>query len=76
MTHKANGHLALVERRRTADLRTVARSQISTDDQIIRLDARLGAGIGAKKERARLAGTSKPVRKTRRGKNTNKENAK
>lgn len=42
-------------RRDCAAKRQEARAKLSAKDQIEKLDAKLGAGQGAKKERARLA---------------------
>lgn len=38
-----------------ADKRNVARAKRTPTEQIRRLDQKLGAGVGAKKERARLS---------------------
>lgn len=42
-------------RRDQAAARVAERAKLSAKDQLARLDARFGAGLGAAKERARLA---------------------
>lgn len=48
-----------------AEGRTLARAEVSPEDQIAILDARLGAGVGAVRERARLAAMIAPARRRR-----------
>lgn len=47
-------------KRQAAGERAVAWSSLSPREQLRRLDARLGAGVGAKKQRARIARTVRP----------------
>jgi len=49
-----NGRLARNYRRKTALERNEARSERSPQQQLAVLDERLGKGVGAEKERARL----------------------
>lgn len=42
------------ERRREAEARQKERDQLSAEEQLARLDERLGKGVGAARERARL----------------------
>jgi hypothetical protein len=75
MTHKANGKVARDQRRDSAAGRRGSRDERGTDGQIKALDKRLGEGVGAQKERDRLAmkeaDPTTKVRKTRRGKKAN-----
>jgi hypothetical protein len=52
--------MSLIKKARTEDAkeRQSAYAALSTTEKVARLDARLGAGVGAKRERARLAGQS------------------
>lgn len=49
------GAAAQDKRREEARARQLQRDELTPEEQIARLDARLGAGKGAKKERERLA---------------------
>lgn len=42
------------ERRREAEARQKERDRLSAEEQLARLDERLGKGVGAARERARL----------------------
>lgn len=66
MVHVANGHTSLVTRRQSAALRLIERNERGEAGQIEALDARLGTGVGARKERARLADPTDPTTKTAR----------
>jgi hypothetical protein len=44
------------QRKEIADANKAVRDSLSPEQQIARLDAKLGKGLGAKKERARLKG--------------------
>ena len=50
----SKGNPRLVARVNDATAREGARQQFTAEEQIARLDARLGAGIGAMRERKRL----------------------
>jgi len=54
MSKKYRGPAVQEERRLAAEARQRLRNELTPAEQIERLDARLGAGIGAKRERARL----------------------
>jgi hypothetical protein len=55
MKHSNRNVERRVQRQEDAKNRAAARSGISDPEQLNHLDAKLGKGIGAKKERARLA---------------------
>jgi len=59
MVHKMNSSVARKERQLDAKDAQAERDKFSPEFQIARLDERLGAGVGAKRERARLAKQAK-----------------
>jgi hypothetical protein len=68
-THTANGHVARKQRQDDARMRESLRADTITPDmQIALLDNRLGAGVGAVRERARLTGTQPTTGKVSRQK--------
>src|SRR6476620_8361515 len=56
MTNTSNGTTMTEHRRFGAEHRAAKRAERSPSAQIAALDERLGEGVGARKERARLAG--------------------
>jgi len=66
-----NGRLARNYRRKTALERNEARSERSPQQQLAVLDERLGKGVGAEKERARL---KKLIRMSKNKKKREKQN--
>jgi hypothetical protein len=52
--HKSTGRVAREQRQETAAARTQAREARSAQEQVEALDQRLGTGVGAERERARL----------------------
>lgn len=75
MTHITTGYNMRQVRKQGADRRRLDRAERTIDEQIKVLDKRLGEGVGAKKERARLVSepTSKAARKARRTKKESKK---
>lgn len=63
MVHKMNGSVARKERQLDAIDAQAERDKLSPESQLNVLDARLGVGIGAVKERARLHKQMKGKRK-------------
>jgi hypothetical protein len=59
MTHKKRGRIFREKRQDNAAGLKEARSKLSSSEQIKVLDRRLGVGVGAAKERARLAKDAK-----------------
>jgi len=51
---KKSGITVREERRKEAEARQAERDQLTPEKQLARLDERLGVGVGAAKERARL----------------------
>lgn len=49
------GHMTPAGRRTAAEARQAESDKLSPKQRLARLDERLGAGVGAKQERARLA---------------------
>jgi hypothetical protein len=62
--HVANSHVERQARRDSAHERDTFNASLTPQGRIARLDERLGAGVGAKKERARLAAQMTPKQKS------------
>jgi len=60
MPHKSNDRGYVAERKATAKASAEKRAQRTNKQQLALLDQRLGEGVGAHKERARLSGAITP----------------